>query len=534
MASNPTRKTEVQAYSFEVRRMNSALVRRDPVMLHDPLRTHTRATIVGVILAMVGLLGFLIFGILKPNAKAPDTGIVIGKESLQVYVKTENPEMLIPTFNLASARLILMGRQQNAQGAQGNEQVEVVQPQVIPDARLADIPRGRWQGIPGAPRLPGAEDVIPDNWAVCHHIDIDENKNPDVALELARENAAELQQTAVLAGVPKLGDPLQSSVSLLAEVGKKRYLIYRPEENPNRTSDIVRAEVPDIPSVNIALNLNDAKPRPMTLALLEAIEEVPPLEPPEIGGQGTATDFNLGDHKATVGEVFGIELPGGRQEFYVMLKDGYQKITQAVATMIVFEETNSTTIPKIEADLLQGMKETDKPLPVDDYPAQVSTVLDPTKYKTACLGWSIQDGKGRTSMFYGNEIPLPKDENGVPKFATKIGRANEQGILIDMFYMPAGKSAVVNAVTSTDSGNFGPIQIISDSGVRFGIPSNDTAQGLGLPKRRPGPESIIKLLPAGGTLSVQEANRSFDSLPLEPEAGDFEGQNPGAAVQPGG
>lgn len=516
--------------------MNSALVRKDPVMLHDPLRTHTRATIVGVILGMVGLLGFLIFGILKPSPKPSDSdGIVIGKESAQVYVLTDNPRMLIPTFNLASARLLLMARQQNAQGGQGNQQVEVVEPEVIPDERLADIPRGRWQGIPGAPRLPVENEMISDNWAVCHHLNLDDNKLPDVALEEARKDPVTRQQTAVLAGVPKLGKLLESSVSLLVEVGNKRYLIYRPKEDLNSTSDIVRAEVPDKPSVNQALKLTNVKPRPMTMALVEAIKEVSPLEPPRIDGHGTPTEFNLGDQPAKAGDVFAINRPGGEKNYYVMHKDGYQEITQAVATMIVFEATNRATIPDIEADLLTGMRETSTPLPVEQYPAEVSTVLNPNKNKTACLGWSFKNGKSRTSIFYGNELPIPKDPNGQPKFTTKIGRANEQGILVDMFYMPAGKAAVVNAVTSAEASTAGPIQIISDSGTRFGVPSVATADALGLPKRRPGPESIIKLLPAGGSLNVQEASRSFDSLPLQPDAGDYEGQGTEAAAgQPGG
>lgn len=519
--------------------MNSALVRRDPVMLHDPLRTHSRATVVGVIISAVGLLGFLIFGILKPNAQPPESGIVIGKESGQVYVKTDNPEMLIPTFNLASARLILMGRQQNAQDAQGGQAeaqpTEVVQPEIVPDKRLADIPRGRWQGIPGAPRLPVAEDVISDNWAVCHNLIIDENKTPDQALKEAAEDSARLQQTAVLAGVPKLGKLLEPRVSLLAAVGSKRYLIYRPEENPNRSSDIVRAEVPDTQSVNQALKLVDVKPRPMSLALLEAIEEVSPLEPPQIDGFGEPTDFSMGDQNATVGRVFSVARPGDQPDYFVMLRDGYQQITQAVATMIIFERTDEKEIPTIEADLMSGMQPTKDPLPIQDYPAEVSTVLNPIQHRTACLGWSLQNGKARTSIFYGNELPIPKDANGQPKFSTKIGRANEQGFLIDMFYMPAGKAAVINSVTSTDAPTSGPIQIISDSGTRFGVPSKVTADALGLPPRRPGPESIIKLLPAGGSLNVQEAFRSFDSLPLPPDAGDFEGQDSGAAApQPGG
>jgi len=53
MPSTPTTKSQVQAYQFVLRRMQSALVRRDAVMLHDPMRTHSRATVVGVVLGVL-------------------------------------------------------------------------------------------------------------------------------------------------------------------------------------------------------------------------------------------------------------------------------------------------------------------------------------------------------------------------------------------------------------------------------------------------------------------------------------------------
>src|SRR5262245_36913060 len=121
MPSTPTTKSQVQAYRFVLRRMQSALVRKDAVMLHDPMRTHSRATIVGVCLAGVGLIGFLIWGILSPQAKAPtENGIVIGKPSGQVYVMLAQPDQkLIPVFNLASARLLLQAQQQESSQGPG-------------------------------------------------------------------------------------------------------------------------------------------------------------------------------------------------------------------------------------------------------------------------------------------------------------------------------------------------------------------------------------------------------------------------------
>src|SRR5690349_1214204 len=165
MPSTPTTKSQVQAYRFVLRRMQSALVRKDAVMLHDPMRTHSRATVVGVCIAGIGLIGFLIWGILAPQAKAPTSdGIVIGKPSGQVYVLLAKPDRkLIPVFNLASARLLLMAQQQ--EGAQnqsggaatppassgGSGGGKVVTPTVVDDNQLRDIPKGRKVGIADGP-----------------------------------------------------------------------------------------------------------------------------------------------------------------------------------------------------------------------------------------------------------------------------------------------------------------------------------------------------------------------------------------------
>src|SRR5438067_12793933 len=82
MPSTPTTKSQVQAYRFVLRRMQSALVRRDAVMLHDPMRSHGRATVVGVLLGIFGLAGFVIFGMIKQSPTVPNApGIVISQES---------------------------------------------------------------------------------------------------------------------------------------------------------------------------------------------------------------------------------------------------------------------------------------------------------------------------------------------------------------------------------------------------------------------------------------------------------------------
>jgi hypothetical protein len=74
MSTNPTTKAQVQAYRFMLRRMESALVRKDSVMLYEPMRRHLRATAVGLIVALLGLAAFFVVGKLHPTIHARGVG----------------------------------------------------------------------------------------------------------------------------------------------------------------------------------------------------------------------------------------------------------------------------------------------------------------------------------------------------------------------------------------------------------------------------------------------------------------------------
>jgi hypothetical protein len=74
MSTEPTTTSQVQAYRFMLRRMESALVRQDAVMLHEPMRHHLRATAVGLLLAVVVLVALFVFGKIRPVDAAAFVG----------------------------------------------------------------------------------------------------------------------------------------------------------------------------------------------------------------------------------------------------------------------------------------------------------------------------------------------------------------------------------------------------------------------------------------------------------------------------
>jgi type VII secretion protein EccB len=538
MPSNPTTKSQVHAYQFVLRRMQSALVRKDAVMLHDPMRTHSRATIVGVVLSALAMLGFIIFGLFKPSPQAPGPGsIVIAEQSGAIYVMAGEPKELIPTFNLASARLLLMA-QTDQKGGQGGPPaggaasgpVEVVQPQVIPDEQLMNIPRGRLHGIPDGPQsLPSKDMRVSPNWAVCDQIGLD--------MSLPDPTSVNENETTVFAGVSDLGAELALNEAILATAeNDETYLIYRLVDSPNQpNANTVRAKV-DLSkgSVRTALGLN-SEPRQISMGLLNAIPEVSALNPPIIEGAGTSNSFGLNNQ--LVGDVFSVSRTGAPDEYWVVTKSGIQQVSKAVADMIRYEKSISADeIDSVKPDELTNvpvLQPGDQNyLQVGEYPQAVPTVLEAERYPVTCLGWSVAgegaNRDGQTKVFVGAELPGPKNDKGESE-AVSLGQSGPEGIPIDGFYMRPGFGAVVRSATSANSFDKGPIQLITDRGMRYGVPNVRTAQGLDLTPQDPAPANIIRLLPTGASLNTQDVLRTFDSVPVEDGAGTFTTPKPQAA-----
>ncbi|MBK1784008.1 type VII secretion protein EccB [Prauserella cavernicola] len=525
MPSTPTTKSQVQAYQFVLRRMQSALVRKDAVMLHDPMRTHSRATIVGVVLSAIAMLGFVIFGIFKPAAKAPDSGIVIGEQSGSIYVVAGSPKKLIPTFNMASARLILMGQQQSGEGEQGGNQqaaapAEVPPAEVVPDEQLQDIPRGRLQGIPDGPDLiPSKDQMISSSWAVCDEVELDTSLNPSEQFDPST------RETTVFGGVDNLGRELAKEEALLAAADDGRtYLIYRQSGDGNT----VRAAVDmDDSAVTSALNLQSVQVRKISMGLLNAIPAVGDLSVPDMDNLGGTPQFNL--NEMSVGSVFRIEDTTG-VEFWVVLDTGIQQIPASLAEMIRFTESTSDELPTIAPSNTQAVTKLQEGTPgalnVSHYPEIVPTVLKADTRPVSCLGWKVQ-GEGaerdaRTALYVNPELPGPKNDQGEVQ-RVKIGQPSPDGWKVEYFYMQPGFAAAVRGATTKETFERGSIQLISDRGVRYGIPNDATAAGLGLSadSLKPAPESIIKLLPVGASLNAQDAQRTYDGVQFDPSTGSF-------------
>jgi type VII secretion protein EccB len=546
MASTPTSKSQVQAYRFVLRRMESALVRKDAVMLHDPMGSHKRATVTGVIVAIVGLLGFMIWALLSPDPTVPNSGIVISQPSGQVYVVNQNPHQLIPVFNMASAKLLVMaGATQGGNGPGGSSGAPAAaaassQPPtvtVVKDSQLAGIPMGRLEGIPDGPQTLPAPASASTTWAVCDNIQY----RTDMPVASAQQGV----QTSVLAGVSNLGRALPDAfTAYVAGPDGNNYLIYARQHNVNNENDSdVRALVDTHnPAVISALGLAGVQPRQISAALLNAIPYVGEITNPmaQYAGQ-QATIVGL---PVPPGQPFKVQRATGVYEFYIALPNGVEKVGESVAEIARYANSGGSQDIRLafpeQVDNLPQLANSD-PLGVALYPGNVTSdgQIAAGTDTTMCLRWTADYSNpsqpiARTSIFLDHQVDLPADKNSPTGMMTpvQIGTPAPNGAKIDSFLMnsPAiGDGVTVRAATNPGEFSNGPIYVVTARGVTYSIPNLQTAQGLGVASTTgpqfgiwPGPQSILGLLPASSQeLSVPAVQRTFDTLQVPGNAGQY-------------
>src|SRR5262249_32741765 len=201
----------------------------------------------------------------------------------------------------------------------------------------------------------------------------------------------------------------------------------------------------------------------------------------------------------TVGSVFKIVRAGeSGPDYYVVQKNGIEQIKGTTADLIRFTESqNAKDIPTESPDSITNVpKDVDA---IDDTasPSVAPDVLTAQSYPVACLGWSIT-GEGtnadhHTAVHVGTDVPLPKRADGTHYPSVSVSTPSSNGQRIDHFFMPPGRAAVVRGSQSKEDFNTGPIYLISDRGVKFGVPDSGTADILGLSGQRPAYYPITSL-----------------------------------------
>jgi type VII secretion protein EccB len=489
---------QVSGWRFVMRRIASGVALHDTRMLVDPLRTQTRAVLMGVIVLITGLVGCFVFSLIRPNGSAANKPILADRSTAALYVRVGDD--LHPVLNLASARLIA-GRPDN--------------PATVKSTELDKFPLGNLIGIPGAPERMVQNARRDADWTVC-----------DAATGSA-------SGVTVIAGAP------DSTGARAAALGAGNAVLV---SNPTGTWLLwdgrrSRIDLADH-AVTSALGLgsNIPAPRPVAVGLFNAIPEAPPLALPVIPNAGTPARFPVPAPIGAVVESHGLASSSGSSVlYYAVLPDGLQPISPVLAA--VLRNSNSYGLdqpPRLGADQVAKLP-VSRQLDTSRYPEQRISLVDATHDPVTCAHWSKLAGASTNSLtlLTGSALPIPDAVHtedlvgaGAGGTADRVAMAPGTGY----FAQTAGQNATSPAA--------GSLFWISDTGVRYGIDNEGnqggaagnmkTAEALGLSlPPTPIPWSILSLYAPGPTLSRADALLAHDGLAPDTRPGrtSAEGQN---------
>jgi type VII secretion protein EccB len=312
------------------------------------------------------------------------------------------------------------------------------------------------------------------------------------------------QDTVVIAGDGPASvqtfDPARSVlVTPRGESAAITYLLY----------DGRRAEV-DLrsPAVVRALRLDDVAPLPVSRALLDTVPEVAPIAVPHIGGVGTAGPPTLGG--ARVGAVVRVSRAEAT-EFFVVLADGVQRISETAADLIRFGySTGPAVAPTVAPAAISATPMVDT-LPLATLPVGVGAPVGAGASVVVCARWHAgqRDTTTNTVVLVGKATI----EDGIT-----LAQDDGEGPAVDRIVLPAGHSAYVGSSRIVgDDGRTGPRFVVTDSGAVHGVRDDAAAAALGLSGPvGSAPWPILDRLPRGPELSVEGASRAHDVLVATP------------------
>jgi type VII secretion protein EccB len=486
---------QVSGWRFVMRRIASGIALHDTRMLVDPLRTQSRAVLMGALILITGLVGCFVFSFIRPSGSAGNNAVLADRSTSALYVRVGDD--LHPVLNLTSARLIV-GKPDN--------------PTSVKSTELDRFPRGNLIGIPGAPERMVQNTYRDANWTVCDYIS-------------GGSRGAHSTGITVIAG------PLDSSgaravglhpeqgilVDAPAEQGTSTWLLW-----DGRRSQIDLADH----AVTDALGLGSdvPAPRPIAQGLFNTIPQSPPLTAPAIPNAGNPPSFSVPAPIGAVVVSYGLEprdkTSSDTMRYYAVLPDGLQPISPVLAA--VLRNTNSYGLqqpPRLGADEVAKLP-VSRMLDTTRYPGQQVRVVDAARDPLTCAYWTKPAGAATSTLtlLSGSALPVPDAVRtlelvGAANGTTRVALAPGSGYLTQS----VGGGASAPAA--------GSLFWVSDTGVRYGIDTEANGRGktieaLGLKEPAvPVPWSMLSLFATGPTLSRADALLAHDSLPPDTRPG---------------
>ncbi|MFJ9590987.1 type VII secretion protein EccB [Streptomyces acidicola] len=462
------KRDQVQAHMFLMGRLTSSMLRSDPDAPESPQGRTNRGIAIGIIIAVLVSAGAFVFGLISPGTKdswQTSNSLIVVKETGSRYLYLDG--RLRPVRNYASAKLL------------GGADLKTT---TIGAKSLKDTPRGTPVGIDGAPdALPDAGDLSTDPWQVCSAPTEENEGKADTTLAVGSE--AE-------------GASLDKSQGLLvAGPDGTDYLLWQGSRlRLDRTSGAAEA-----------LGYASASPVPVSAAFLSALPAGPDLTPPAAPGLGTDGP-PLGGSPTKVGQVFKLAVPGSGTHYYLLRADGLAPITATeVALTLGDPQTRAKAYggatpaaATLTSEVLKGnlSPEAGKDPGPSESPQSPPKAVTVDKDRTPCARVASEDKGTRVGLSL-----VEKPELG-PVAQHSSGVAAAACLPVERVTVPPGRGVLVRAL-GAGGGKVGTtLYLVTDSGVKYRLASQESAAALGYKGETPQqmPSLMLSMLPSGPDL----------------------------------
>jgi type VII secretion protein EccB len=462
-----SRRDQVQAQSYVLGRLTSALVAAEPEAAENPHRRLLIGTVAGTLIAALVVAGFAVYGFLRPGGatswRKPGT-VVVEKETGSRYVLVDG--RLRPVLNYSSA-LLLFGKKPAVTS--------------VSAASLRSVPRGQSVGIVGAPdALPAPTALAGANWTVC---------------AVAGRDAAGTLATATTLTVDRspAGPALGPDQGVVARApGGETFLVWRGRRFALTQTWLTRV---------FGYDGAPAPVEPGWLDQLPAGSDIGPLAVPGRGEPGPVVD----GAQTQIGQLFVARIAGTAERHYLLQRDGLSQLTPTGVAVVSSDPETARAYgarPVVPTELtaaalagLPGSKEAVLPGDLPETPPAVASA-GPGRV------WCVRGGEAGGAVRLTAEAPLPPgavavgDGVGVTRTArtaTAVGVAAGVGGLVRL-----GRPGQAPGTSYF---------VVTDAGIKYPLADPSVAEALGYPTSVAATVSpaLLELLPTGPLLDPRRA-----------------------------
>ncbi|PXY22830.1 type VII secretion protein EccB [Prauserella muralis] len=452
----------LQAHQFLAQRTTSALVTRDPDPEQPPFRRPGGAALGSIVLAVLALAGFAVFGLVNPGGNSAwrdRPSVIVAKETGARYVYLGGT--LHPVPNYVSALLAL------------GEHAETVS---VSSDSLLGVPRGARIGIPDAPdALPGRDKLLTGGWSLCSRPVPDETGQSTVASVLLVGEGARggrpVGETAVHVEVPGTGEQYLIS-------GGYRHRIDHPGP------------------VAVGLSLQSEPTVRASMPLVDLLPAGEPISPIRLAGTGSRSTAVPGRDDLRVGQLLVVETSGGT-EHYLADADRLRPISPLQydlqradpRTRKAYRDGVPSGIPLSPA-AVAGARVT----PAGDTGPAAAPRVRPRFAGGDTLCATYEPGSATPALHVDPRLPQTE------ALAT-AGRTARGMPMADAIHVEPGRAAVVEAMPSADA-QAGTVVLVTDQGEAFPLAGREVLDMLGYGEVRPVrlPAAIVARVPMGSGL----------------------------------